>query len=397
MKRTTPRRHCMVVDNYYPDIRVEREARALAQRGHEVDVICLRNEGEPAVEHAGRITIHRLPVRRQRGQSLGVQLREYLSFFLRATIVVTRRHLRRRYDVVQAHNVPNFLVFSAIAPRLSGTPVILDMHDLMPEFFASRFGGRTDSLRMRLVRLEERLSAAFADHLLTVTKLWADALVERGQRPERVDVVMNLPDEELFALRTPEVREAPDPLVLVYHGTITHRYGIDVLLRALAAARTRRPVKLILHGRGEYVPEVERLIGELDLATDVELSTALLPTGELAAIIGRADIGIVPNRRDVFTDGILPTKLMEYAALGVPAIVSRTGATEAYFTDEMVRYVPAGNPDALADAIVELGADPQRREAMARAAQEFSVAHRWPDEAARYVELVERLGGRRRR
>ena len=145
------------------------------------------------------------------------------------------------------------------------------------------------------------------------------------------------------------------------------------------------------------MPEVERLIGELDLATDVELSTALLPTGELAAIIGRADIGIVPNRRDVFTDGILPTKLMEYAALGVPAIVSRTGATEAYFTDEMVRYVPAGNPDALADAIVELGADPQRREAMARAAQEFSVAHRWPDEAARYVELVERLGGRRRR
>ena len=106
MKRTTPRRHCMVVDNYYPDIRVEREARALVRRGHQVDVICLRNEGEPAVEHADGITIHRLPVRRQRGMSLKVQLREYVSFFLRATFLVTRRHLRRRYDVVQAHNVP---------------------------------------------------------------------------------------------------------------------------------------------------------------------------------------------------------------------------------------------------------------------------------------------------
>lgn len=396
MKRTTPRRHCMVVDNYYPDIRVEREARALVRRGHQVDVICLRNEGEPAVEHADGITIHRLPVRRQRGMSLKVQLREYVSFFLRATFLVTRRHLRRRYDVVQAHNVPNFLVFSAIAPKLSGTPVILDMHDLMPEFFASRFGGRADSLRMRLVRLEERVSAAFADQLITVTRLWADALVERGQRAERVEVVMNLPDEDLFAPRAPVIREAPNPLTLVYHGTITRRYGIDVLLQALAAVRSRRPVKLILHGRGEYVPEVERLIGELDLAEVVELSTALLPTDELPGIIGRADIGIVPNRRDVFTDGILPTKLMEYAALGVPAIVSRTGATEAYFSDEMVRYVPAGDPDALADAIVELGDDPRRREAMATAAQAFSTTHRWPEEADRYVELVERLGHRRR-
>ncbi len=395
MQATAPRRHCMIVDNYYPDIRVEREARALAARGHLVDVICLRNEGEPAVESADGITVYRLPVRRQRGQSLGVQLREYLSFFLRATWLVTRRHLRRRYHVAQAHNVPNFLVFSAIAPKLSGVPVILDMHDLMPEFFASRFGGRSDSWKMRLVRLEERLSAAFADHLLTVTQLWATTLVERGQPSEKVDVVMNLPDEGLFARRAPQIREAPDPVTLVYHGTITHRYGIDVLLHAVARARAQRPLKLILHGRGEYVPEVERLIAELGLADSVELSTALLPTGELPAIISRADIGIVPNRRDVFTDGILPTKLMEYAALGIPAIVSRTSATEAYFSDEMVRYVEAGDPEALAAAILELAGNAQLRRDYAERAQQFSERHHWPAEAERYVELVERLGTRR--
>ncbi|MEO8509651.1 MAG: glycosyltransferase family 4 protein [Chloroflexota bacterium] len=393
MNRTTPPRHCMVVDNYYPDIRVEREARALAHRGHEVDIICLRNEGEPALERADGITVHRLPVRRKRGESLGVQLLEYVSFCVRAGVLLTRRHLQRRYDVVQVHNVPNFLVFSAIAAKLSGTPIILDMHDLMPEFFASRFGGRPDSLRMRLVRLEERLSAAFADQLLTVTDLWAGALIERGQRPERVGVVMNLPDEELFAPVPPQIREAPDPLTLVYHGTITFRYGIDILLRALATVRARRSVKLVLHGRGEYLPEVERLIDELGLHDAVEVSTALLPTGELQAIIGKADIGIVPNRRDVFTDGILPTKLMEYAALGIPAIVSRTSATEAYFSDEMVRFVPAGDPVALADAILELGAEPRTREALARQAQTFTEQHRWSDEAWRYVELVERLGG----
>lgn len=389
-------RHCMVVDNYYPDIRVEREGRALVQAGHAVDVICLRNEGEPAYERIDGIGVYRLPVHRRRGMGLRVQLGEYLSFFAWATAMVAHRHLRRRYDVVQCHNVPDFLVFSAIVPRLSGSKVLLDLHDLMPEFYASRFGGRMDSLAVRLVTWQERLSGAFADHVLTVTKLWRTTLIERGLDADKVDVVMNLPDEELFAPRRPSIRQAPDPLTLVYHGTITHRYGIDVLLDALASVRERRDVRLILHGRGEYLPAVERHIEELGLGDAVELSTALVPTAALPEIIGRADIGIVPNRRDIFTDGILPTKLMEYAALGIPAIVSRTSATEAYFTDEMVRYVDPGDAAALAEAILELADDPGRRRDLAERAQEFSVGHRWLDEAGRYVELVERLAARRR-
>lgn len=381
----------MVVDNYYPDIRVEREARALVRHGHAVDVICLRNEGEPAVERGDGITVYRLPVRRRRGMGVRVQLLEYVAFLAWATAMVTRRHLRQRYDVVQVHNVPDFLVFSAIVPKLGGTPILLDLHDLMPEFFASRFGGRMSSLPVRLVTWQERLSAAFATHLLTVTELWRRTLIERGQPADRVDVVMNLPDEELFAPRAPQVRAQLDPLTLVYHGTITHRYGIDVLLDALARVRAERPVRLILHGRGEYLPAVEARIAELGLADAVELSTALVPTGDLPGIVGRADIGIVPNRRDVFTDGILPTKLMEYAALGIPAIVTRTSAVEAYFTDEMVSFVEPEDPAGLAAAIIALADDPARRESLAVRAQTFSTEHRWPDEAERYVALVEGL------
>ncbi len=381
----------MVVDNYYPDIRVEREARALVRHGHTVDVICLRNEGEPSFERSAGIAVHRLPVRRRRGMGVGVQLLEYVAFLAWATAMVARLHLRHRYDVVQVHNVPDFLVFSAIVPKLTGTPILLDMHDLMPEFFASRFGGRMSSLPVRLVTWQARLSAAFADHLLTVTELWRGTLIERGQPPDRVDVVMNLPDEELFAPRLPQVREHPEPLTLVYHGTITHRYGIDVLLDAMARVCERRRAHLILHGRGEYLATVEQRIAELGIGDAVELSTGLVPTGELPAIIGRADIGIVPNRRDVFTDGILPTKLMEYAALGIPAIVSRTSAVEAHFTDEMVRLVEPGDSDALADAILALADDPERRAELARNAQAFSAAHRWSDEAERYVAIVESL------
>ena len=164
-----------------------------------------------------------------------------------------------------------------------------------------------------------------------------------------------------------------------------------MLLDALARVRAERPVRLILHGRGEYLPAVEARIAELGLADAVELSTALVPTGDLPGIVGRADIGIVPNRRDVFTDGILPTKLMEYAALGIPAIVTRTSAVEAYFTDEMVSFVEPEDPAGLAAAIIALADDPARREALAVRAQSFSTEHRWPNEAERYVALVEGL------
>lgn len=388
-------RHCMIVDNYYPDIRVERQARALVGRGHSVDVICLGRDGEPPREVIEGIRIRRLPVARQRGMGIARQFLEYLAFMAWAGPLASVLHLRNRFDVVQVHNVPDFLVFSAVLPKLTGARVLLDLHDLMPEFFASRMGGTLDGPAARAVVAQERWSTGFADHVLTVTELWRQTLIGRGLDPSKVDVVLNLPDDELFKRRDPVVRSAPDPITIIYHGTITHRYGIDVLVRAFARVRQQIPARLIIHGRGEYVSTIAELIEQLGLRDSVRLSTHLIPTRDLPDLIAEADIGVVPNRRDVFTDGILPTKLMEYAALGIPAVVSRSTATTAHFADEMVLHVEPENEQALADAIVELAADPERRLRLATAAQEFTRRHRWSDEADHYVEIVERMAAAR--
>jgi glycosyltransferase involved in cell wall biosynthesis len=321
---------------------------------------------------------------------------EYISFTAWAAAELLRLQMRGRFDVVQVHNVPDFIVLAALPARLLGTPVILDLHDLMPEFFASRFSGRMDSLPVRLVTLQERASRRLADAMITVTDLWRDTLVKRGANPRRVTVVMNLPDEELFRPREPRAT-ANDPIRLIYHGTLTYRYGIDILIRAVATVRQRVPIRLLLHGRGELASELPALIGSLGMEDDITLSTSMVPAVELATMIAESDIGIVPNRNDVFTDGILPTKLMEYAALGVPAIVSRSTATQAHFGDEMVRYVTPGSVTELADAIIELARDAELRRRLAVNAQGFTRAHPWADEAKRYTELVERLAGSRRR
>ena len=107
--------------------------------GYAVDVVCLRDSGEPARESHHGVEIHRLDVQIDK-RSLAFQFLSYLNFGLRAMVTIARLHHRRRYTSVQVHNLPDFLVFCAIVPKLQGVGVILDLHDLMPEFF--RAGSR---------------------------------------------------------------------------------------------------------------------------------------------------------------------------------------------------------------------------------------------------------------
>jgi glycosyltransferase involved in cell wall biosynthesis len=384
-------RHCMIVNNTYPDVRVEREARALVDHGYAVDVMCMQGGNRPIRERIGDIRVFRLPVWRRRGQGIGVQLAEYVSFLAWAAAMTALQHGRHHYTSVQVHNVPDFLVFAAALPKLAGIPVILDLHDLMPEFFASRFGREMDAPAVGAVIWEERVSTAFADKVLTVTDLWRERLVTRGLSPDKVEVVMNLPDPALFPVRQPSARSIGAPLTILYHGSFTYRYGIDILLKAFAIASKDHDIRMIVHGRGEYQEEIRCLVSELDLGDRVELSTKWISAEMLPNLIGSADVGVVPYRRDVFTDGILPTKLMEYAALGVPAIASSTSAVRAYFTDDMVRYVEPEDISGLAHAIAALASDPAERLAIATNAQRFTSAHQWHDEAVKYVGIIDRL------
>ena len=384
-------RHLMIVHNHWPDPRVEREARALVADGIEVDVLCARDPYNSPDSQFPGIDVQRLPVWRRRGRGPALQLLEYLAFLSLAMFHATRRHGRRHYRTVQVHTPPDFLVFSALLVKLAGVKVILDLHDLMPEFYASRFGGSLSSLPVRLIAWQEKVAASFADRVITVTDTWRRTLETRGVPADKLSVLMNLPDPAIYG-PTVAAPRADGPFTLVYHGTLTERYGLDVALRAVALARQELPLNLIIHGHGDLAESLPGLAAELGVADHVEFSTKRLPSEELPALLRRADAAVVPYRRDIFTDGILPTKLMEYVALGIPTIVSRTPVVEEYFDDSMVRFVPADDVEALAAAMVELGRDPARRAEIARNAASFSERHSWPRTAAEYVGMVRELG-----
>ncbi len=396
--QTAPsKRVCMVVLAYYPlaETRVQREAEALLANGYGVDVISLKLPHEPSYEVVRGVHVHRLPMGRRIQRNFTTLLAEYLRFLALATLKLARLYRKAHYQVIQVHNLPDFLVFSALWPKLHGAKVILDIHDVMPEFFAARTDRPMHSRPVRLVVKQEQWSCRFADHVITVTDLWRQALIQRGVPPEKVSVVMNVADARIFhrSVRRQHPNRPSDGLFrLFYHGTQAHRYGLDILLQAVAQIRSEiPPMRVILHGTGEVHEKLVRLAQELEIADIVEFNTQFVPLTELPLRIIQADVGVVPYRRDLFTDGILPTKLMEYIALGLPVIASRTPAIAAYLDEDMVHLVNPEDVDDLATGILKLYRDKAYRDALVVASERFLRRYSWEDQQDRYVKLMNRL------
>jgi glycosyltransferase involved in cell wall biosynthesis len=134
------------------------------------------------------------------------------------------------------------------------------------------------------------------------------------------------------------------------------------------------------------------LARQLGLEQHITFSTGLMPTAELPTFLRQADAGLVPYRRDPFTDGILPTKLMEYVALGLPVIAARTPAIERYFDETMVQYFRPGDPADLARSILELYNNRDRMAELVANSDRFNQQYSWTRVSSDYVALVERLG-----
>jgi glycosyltransferase involved in cell wall biosynthesis len=387
-------RHCMLVHAYYPlgETRVEREALALAQRGYQVDVICLRNEGELQVDKIDGITIYRLPMKRLKWKNPLSQFLEYMTFFILASFRLLFLHWETRYDIVQIHNLPDFLVFAAAFPKLMGARLILDIHDLMPEFFASKTGRSMDSLTVRLLIWQEQLSCRFADHVITVSEHWRKRLISRGVPEHKCSVVMNVADESIFYMRDDYQPSAAQRFRFIYHGTLVYRYGLDLAIQAIDLVKVKIPnIHLTILGKGDYADALIQMVQERKLEGYVSIHNDLLPAQDLPEIILSSRLGIVPYRDDPFTDELLPTKLMEYAALGLPAIAARTTAIESYFRNTMVEFFEPGNADDLASCILSLYNSPERLGELAAGCVVFNERYNWTKNGAEYLDLVRRL------
>jgi glycosyltransferase involved in cell wall biosynthesis len=386
----------MVVHSYYDeDPRVRREAEALIAAGDEVDVFALRREADEATGVVDGVRVQRLGVQRHQGAGIGVYLREYLSFLVRAGWALTRAHRRRRYALVQVHSLPDFLAFAALPLRLVRVPLLLDLHEAMPEFFRSRFPRAASPLAHRLLLLQERLSIALATTVVTVNQAMADRLVGLGVRPDKVSVVANSASLARFDPAVHRVRPfASDGTVrFIYAGALTPTYELDVALEALARIAADRPdlrFELDLYGRGDAEERLRDQGAVLGLGDRVAFH-GRIPIEDVPAAIAAADIGLAPTRHDRFTDASLSTKLFEYAAMGKPVVATRLPLVEQTFPPGTLSTYPAGDAAAMADAILAVVDDRAARDAAVERTLAIVRGSSWEHEASVYRAIVERL------
>ncbi len=396
MSRHEPRPFALVTHSYYEeDPRVRRQAEAIVATGRPVDVISLRRSGDqPDAEVAG-VHVHRIDVQRHQGAGIGTYLAEYLDFFVRAAVRLVRAHRRRRYALVQVTTLPDWLVLAALPLRLVGVPVLIDLHESMPDFFRSRFPNAANPIAHRALRLAERLSIASASHAITVNDALRDRLIGLGVAPSHVSVVRNTPSLARFNPATNESRSfmADGTLRLVYAGALTPTYELDVAVRAVARLAVVRPslqVRFDVYGRGDSGPDLATLARDLGIADRVILH-GRIPLDDVPAAIAGADVGLAPTRRDAFTDASFSTKILEYAAMRRPALASRLPLVERTFPDGAVAtYVP-GDVDDLAERILAIVDDPEARSGSVDRAATIVADMAWERDATAYLALLDRF------
>ena len=385
----------MLTHSYYEeDPRVRREAEAIVASGRAVDVFALRRPGDPPHEVLDGVTVRRLGVQRHQGAGLGTYTREYLAFLARAGLALTAAHRRRRYGLVQVHTLLDFLVFAALPLRLVGVPVILDLHEAMPEFFRSRFRGRAGRIGYAALRLQERAATAFATTVVTVNDMLGDRLLAIGVPNDKLTIVPNAPSLARFdPTRYPSRSFMADgTLRLVYAGALSPIYEVDSVLDAIARLSTIRPdlpICLDLYGRDFAEVPLRTRATELGIADRVTFH-GRVPLEAIPPAIAAADIGLAPTRRSDYTDFSLSTKAYEYAAMGRTVIASRLPMVERVFGDDVVTYTP-GDVDALAGAILRVVDAPEERVARIERALERIRVLGWEHESKRYLAIVDRL------
>lgn len=361
-----------------------------------VDLLC---EGDPrrsARESLDLLNITRIPIKHNRGGLLSY-IYEYTAFIFCSAAILAWRTLRKRYDLIYVHNMPDILVLCALVPRLFGAKVILDQHDPMPELMMTIFNKRPGSMPVRFICALEKWSLRLADRVITVNDACKKLFASRGCPADKIRVVMNSPDEKFIsyrAARSYSRRPGDRKFVMMYHGSLVERNGLDLAVAAVARLRETMPLlELRIYGSNTpYLNQVLEKAKEMGLLENVHyLGGKTL--GQLAVEIQNCDLGVIPNQRNAFTEINTPTRIFEYLALGKPVVAPHTQGILDYFGPDELIYFASGDVEGLAAAIREVAEDWPQAVASAERGQRVYLQHTWQREREALVQSVCELLG----
>jgi len=389
--RNSRKRICMLTYSIYEiDNRVRRYAEALAKRGDHVDVVALSGGTAPlGTETISGVNVHRIQYRVRNERLKWTYAWRLIRFFSGSSIVIARRHHRIRYDLIHIHNPPDFLAFAGLYPKWTGAKLILDIHDLVPELFASKFTATGNSLYVRLLKTIEKKATAFVDHVIVSNDLWYGKLVARGLPKWKASVFINHVDPDVFYRR--QHTRNDDKFIVLFPGTFHWHQGIDLAIEAFAGVRQRVPnAEFHIYGEGTERAKLVHLTERLGLTECVRFF-GYVPLEQMAEVIANADLGVVAKRANSFGNEAYSTKIMEFMSQGIPAVISRTKIDSFYFNDSVVQFFTSGDIQSLTNAMMRVIEDKARREDLIKHGYEYAVRNSWASRKKDYFDLVDSL------
>lgn len=353
---TTKKKILMIVQSTYPnDSRVRREAETLLNNRYEVHIICLKKEGQPEFEIIKeKIYVYRiLKVENDEGvlKYIFFSFKFLIKSFLHAKILSGKKN----FSLVQVHNLPDYLVFAALTFKLKKIPVILDLHDLTPELFLSKWQNKKRYL-FWITKKIEYLACKFADHIITTSNGFKERLIQRGIPPGKITIVINNPSNFVKRTKPLNFRRIEKDLKLIYHGTIAFRFGLHLIIEVLPKIIEKIPGTVFhIYGDGDenyknYLFDLAKKVGVED---NFYIYNSLLHE-EIINIVQDYDLGVVPYLNEEFMQLALSTKSFEYAKLLIPMVASDLKPVRHYFDNESAIFFNPNNVNDLADKILYL-------------------------------------------
>lgn len=377
--------------NYLTDPRVIREAEAAVKGGFDLDCIVLRRKDDPKIEVIRGVRVIHLNQFRYRGSGHIRYMLSYLTFFIKCFFKVTHLFLKKRYTVIHVNNMPDFLVFCTIVPKLMGSKILLDIHDPVPDTFASKYKTGKNSLFYRILLWQEVMSSRYVDRVLTVHDPLRDNILVKIHKilPESIHVIANFADDELF--KPVKYCQIDGKVRLVFHGSILERYGLQNLMIALSKVQKKDKISVRIIGEGDFSKQLAQMIVCLGLGDVVQFENRIYSLYDIPKVIADSNLGIVPLEISSITNYAIPLKLLEYISMGLPVMTVRNVAIAYYFREEDCLFYQAGDPESLRILLDRIVENPnlllQYRERTMTVREKFL----WSNEKKKYIALLQDL------
>ncbi|MCJ7472283.1 MAG: glycosyltransferase, partial [Actinobacteria bacterium] len=284
-------------------------------------------------------------------------------------------------------NMPDLLVFTAIVPKIFGSKIILDIHDVMSEVFLSKNSNSSNFL-IKMLKIQERISAKFADYVLSVDEYHMKVIECHGVNIEKITVISNFPDEDLFKPIAIEDKEE-NLFKLIFHGTISKVYGLETVINGIFKIKGKIPgLKFIIIGEGDYESEIFDLIMVKKLQDIILFNNKKIPHEQVPEEIANADLGIVscPDITAVYQN-----KFLEYISMGIPTLIEYNDMVYKFYKDYNLEFYNRNDPDSFAEKLYYLYSDRDRYNELKETTRKLAKKFKWSSEKRKYLDLVDEL------